>query len=308
MRPLAGKSALVTGAAGGIGRAIAMRLAEKGVRLALVDRDPFGLAATRRDAERVGVETLEYVCDVARREEVTNVTQEVIDRWAGVDLLVNNAGVTYHGPTHTMPAEEWDRLIAINLNSHVQFTCELLPSLLARPEAHVLNVCSVLGLSGMPRVAAYCTSKFAMVGFSESLRAEYGRVGLGVTALCPGFVRTGLFSAARPEREGGETKSPPAWLCVTPERVADRAVRAIERNEQRTVIDPRGRAIYAVKQFAPRFFDTILALGRSKRIARKERELIALSLDREQAIRLRLGLAEKGRGGEPAPTIKRKVA
>ena len=309
MRKLSDKTALVTGAAGGIGRAIALRLADEGVRLALLDRNPFGLAATRRDTERIGVETVEYVCDVADREEVSAVTDELLDRWAGVDILVNNAGVTYHGPTHTMPADEWDRLLAINLEAPVQFTRELLPSLLARPEAHVLNVCSVLGTSGMPRVAAYCTTKFAMVGFSESLRAEYGRVGLGVTALCPGFVDTGLFSAARPETEGGETKAPPAWLCVTPERVADLAVRAIRRNKQRVVIDPLGRPVYALKRLVPGLFDKILALGKGKRTAKKRQELTALSLDREQAIRLRLGLAEKGLDlVEEPPVILRRAA
>ena len=84
----------------------------------------------------------------------------------------------------------------VNLLSHIQFTRELLPSLLERRECHVLNVCSMFGLVGMPKVAAYCTIKFGMVGFSESLRNECGREGLGVTALCPGFVDTNLFTTA----------------------------------------------------------------------------------------------------------------
>ncbi len=88
-----------------------------------------------------------------------------------------------------MSAEHWDRLLRVNLLSHIQFTRELLPSLLARREAHVLNVCSMFGLVGMPKLAAYCTTKFGMVGFSEALRNECGREGLGVTALCPGFRR-----------------------------------------------------------------------------------------------------------------------
>ena len=102
-----------------------------------------------------------------------------------------------------MSAEHWDRLMRINLSSHIQFTRELLPSLLARREAHVLNVCSMFGLLAMPKLTAYCTSKYAMVGFSESLRVEYGREGLGVTALCPGFVATKLFASA-PLPENGK--------------------------------------------------------------------------------------------------------
>src|SRR3972149_7472572 len=95
-----------------------------------------------------------------------------------------------------MRAQPWDRLLRAKLHWHVQFTRELLPSLLARREAHVLNVCSMFGLVAMPKLAAYCTTKFALVGFSDALRAEYGREGLGVTALCPGLVATNLFATA----------------------------------------------------------------------------------------------------------------
>lgn len=290
MRPLTGKTALVTGAARGIGRAIALRLAEKRVRLALCDIDPFGLNATRNDALALGAECHTLCGDLTAAEDLSGLVESVLDRWAGVDLLVNNAGVTYHGATHTMPEEEWRRLLEINLHAPIDLTQRLLPALLARPEAHVLNVCSVLGLSGMPRVTAYCTTKFALVGYSESLRAEYGRVGLGVTALCPGFVKTGLFGAARPEHEGGQTKTPPEWLCTTSERVARCAVRAVERDRSRVVIDPIGRPIHTLKRAAPSLFDWLLALGRGKRVERKRRELDAISADTHEALRVRLGL------------------
>jgi short-subunit dehydrogenase len=161
----------------------------------------------------------------------------------------------------------------VNLLSHIQFTRELLPSLLARREAHVLNVCSVLGLIGMPKVAAYCASKFAMVGFSESLRNELGRQGLGVTALCPGFVRTNLFSNAPLEAEIEEHKLPPKAICTTPERVANAAVKAIYRNRRLVVMEPFARLMYATKRFAPWLLDGIFHLGRRKRVARKMAKL-----------------------------------
>lgn len=290
MKQLKGKKALVTGAAGGIGSAIAIQLAEEGMAVALVDCNPFGLEKVRREIESRGVVANDFVCDVTQPEEIQSVTSELLQEWAGVDLLVNNAGITYHGATHAMPAEEWDRMIAINLNSHLLFTQQLLPAMLARPVAHVVNVCSMLGLSGMPRVTAYCTTKFAMVGFSESLRAEYGRVGLGVTALCPGFVDTGLFGAAQPEAEGRQPKAPPKWMCITPERVAKRAVRAIRRNEQRVTLDPAAGLLYRTKRWMPGLFDFLLALGSSKRVAKKERELEQLAEDQDEALRIKLGL------------------
>lgn len=302
MRSLSGKTALVTGAGRGIGRAIATRLAEKGMRLALADIDPFGLGATRRDVEKLGCEVFQVVGDLTEPDGLSELVERVLDRWAGVDLLVNNAGVTYHGATANMPEEEWARLLGVNLYVPVQLTQRLLPSLLARPEAHILNVCSVLGLSGMPRVTAYCTTKFGLVGYSESLRAEYGRMGLGVTALCPGFVQTGLFGAARPEHEDKAPKAPPNWLCTTPEKVARRGVRAIERNERRVVIDPAGWPIHRFKLLAPTLFDILLSLGRGKRMEKKRLQLAAISANQEEALRIHLGI------DRPAPQPLRRVA
>src|SRR6185503_2639122 len=129
------------------------------------------------------------------------------------------------------------------------------------------------GLVGMPKVAAYCTSKFAMVGFSESLRNELGRHGLGVTALCPGFVRTNLFTNAPLEEAVEEHKLPPRAICTTPERVANAAIKAIYRNRRLVVMEPFARFMYTMKRFAPWVLDAIFHMGRRKRVARKMAEL-----------------------------------
>jgi short-subunit dehydrogenase len=273
MRVIRGKKALVSGAASGIGRAIALRLAKEGAHLFLVDIDQPGMAETAAEARRAGVEVITRRCDMSQPQDVSSTVAEVLSRWNGVDILVNNAGITYYGKTERMAAEHWDKLLRINLLSHVQFTRELLHSLLAREEAHILNVCSVLGLVGMPKVAAYCTSKFGMVGFSESLRNEFSRQGLGVTALCPGFVRTNLFTSAPLEQDVEEHKSPPRLVTTTPERVANAAVKAIYRNRRLVVMEPMARAMYFVKRFAPWLMDAVFHLGRRKRIARKTAEL-----------------------------------
>lgn len=296
MRQIRGKWALVTGAASGIGRAIALALAREGAHLYLVDIDEVGLARTVEEAclanQWRGKElkwnreeltlgspatsvpsVLSRRCDVAEPSQVSAVVAEVLARCGGVDILVNNAGITYYGRTEEMSAEHWDRLLRVNLYSHIQFTRELLPSLLARPEAHVLNVCSVLGLVGMPKVTAYCTSKFALVGFSESLRNEFGRQGLGVTALCPGFVSTNLFTNAPLSPKTDKHKLPPRIICTTPDRVAQAAVRAIRRNHRLVVLEPFARLMYIAKRFSPWLLDFLFHLGRRKRIARKTAQL-----------------------------------
>lgn len=273
MREIRGKWALVTGAASGIGRAIASRLAREGAHLFLIDIDERNLANVVEEARDAGVDAFGRRCDVAEPREVSAAVAEVLARFGGVDILVNNAGITYYGRTDRMAAEHWDRLMRVNLLSHVQFTRELLPSLLARREAHVLNVCSILGLVGMPKVTAYCTSKFAMVGFSESLRNEFGRQGLGVTALCPGFVTTNLFTNAPLEESAEQHKLPPRIICTTPERVAKAAVKAIYRNRRLMTMEPFARLMYATKRFAPWVLDSIFHFGRRKRVARKMLEL-----------------------------------
>jgi short-subunit dehydrogenase len=263
---------LVTGAASGIGRAIALRLAAEGADLFLIDIDEAGLTAAVADCRSMGVEVVGQKCDVAEAREVSSTVRAVLTRWGGVDILVNNAGITYYGRVENMAAEHWDRLIRVNLLSHIQFTRELLSSLLARPEAHVINVCSALGLIGMPKVTAYCASKFGMVGFTESLRNELGRRGLGVTALCPGFVTTNLFTNAPLEKPASVHKLPPRIICTTPERVANAAIKAIYRNRRLVVIEPFARLLYATKRFAPWLLDIVFHVGRDRRIAGRRRK------------------------------------
>ena len=283
MRDLRGKKALVSGAASGIGRAIALRLAQEGVDLFLVDVDEVGLAAVATEAWQAGIKVITRRCDVGRPGEVSAAVAKVLERWGGVDVLVNNAGITYYGRTHEMSAEHWDSLMRVNLASHVQFTRELLPSLLARREAHVLNVCSMFGLVAMPKLAAYSTSKYAMVGFSEALRAEYGREGLGVTALCPGFVATNLFaSAPLPENSKGP-KTPPRIFCTTPEKIAHAAVKAIRRNRRLVVVELFAKLLTTLKRFTPGLIDFFLHLGRRSRIAKKMARLEAEQAERRAA-------------------------
>ncbi|HEX2477179.1 MAG TPA: SDR family oxidoreductase [Lacipirellulaceae bacterium] len=273
MRKLRGKTALVTGAASGIGRSISVQLAAEGVHLFLLDINEVGLATVVGELQGAGVEVISRRCDVAEPREVSATVAEILSRWNGVDILVNNAGISYYGRTERMSAEHWDKLIRVNLLAHIQFTRELLPSLLARPEAHVLNVCSMFGLVGMPKLAAYTTTKFAMVGFSDSLRAEYGRDGLGVTALCPGFVDTNLFASAPLGESQNEPKIPPVIFCTTPRKVARAAVKAIRRDRRLVVISPWAKFLVTMKRIVPGAMDFLFHLGRRKRVARKVEEL-----------------------------------
>lgn len=268
MRTIRNKTALVTGAASGIGRAIAERLAREGADLFLLDVNEHGLAEVVASAQSKGVRAIGRRCDLRLPTEITASVEHLLDRWGSVDILVNNAGITYYGDTAAMDPTDCQQLIAINLLAPIHLTCELLPTLLERPEAHVLNVASFYGLVGTRRVAAYTSSKFGLVGFSESIRAEYGRRGLGVTAFCPGFVDTNLFASAPLGNDRQAHKLPPSWLLTTPEKIASRAVRAIRRNQPLVVTQPYARLAYFGKRFFPGLIDWANHLSRkSKRKA-----------------------------------------
>lgn len=265
MRVLRGTKALITGAANGIGRAIALRLAREGVDLYLLDIDQQGLTEVVQQTKQAGVAAIGRYCDLRSAQQISQASAAMLDRWGQLDILVNNAGVFYYGATLDMTDEQWDELLAINLLAPIQFVRELTPTLLARPESHILNVASFYGLVVTNRCAAYHLSKFGMVGFSEALRAEYARTGLGVTALCPGYVTTELFRSM-PNAESGRTqRPPPSWACTTPERVADKAVRAIQKNSRVALVTPVAHAAYYTRRIAPGLVDLLYHFGRRRR-------------------------------------------
>ena len=253
------------GAASGIGRAIARRLAAEGMRLYVLDVNAQALTETVAEAKQQSDDVLGRHCDVSQPKQITAAVQHLLDRWGGVDLLVNNAGITYYGRTDEMADKHWDRLMAINLQAPIQFTRELLPTLLGREEAHVLNIASICGLVGLGRISAYTTSKFGLVGFSESLRAEYGRRGLGVTAMCPGLVDTNLFTSAPLPEQATKHKSPPKFLLCTPAKIADRCVRAVKKNHGTVVMQPYARLLHATKRAVPGLLDFVHGFSRKKK-------------------------------------------
>ncbi len=255
MQTIRGKKAVVTGAASGIGRAIALELARHGADLFLLDVDADGLASAAAAARELDVVVQIARCDLTQPAEISRAARQAVLELGTVDILVNNAGVAYYGPTDRMTAAQWDWLLGINLLAPIQLTRELLPTLLARPEPSILNVCSIAGLVAGGRFAAYHTSKFGLVGFTEALRAEYGRRGVGVTALCPGPVRTNLYASAQSGKKSGSAPEPPAWIGTTPERVARAAVSAIRRNRRLVLLTPLAHLLWNVKRFAPWFLD-----------------------------------------------------
>jgi len=181
MRSFNGKIVVLTGAASGIGKALAVLLATRGARLALLDKDPDGLAVTKALCSGHDVRT--YVVDVSNRERMEEVARQVAGDCSTVDVLINNAGVSSSGAIRELTDATLRWTMDINFWGTVYGTRAFLPFLMSRSEAALVNVSSVYGLIGVPGQAAYCASKFAVRGFTEALRQDLR----GLGQVCPGF-------------------------------------------------------------------------------------------------------------------------
>lgn len=255
MTAVRGKRALVTGAAGGLGRALSCALAREGAELLLVDRDAEGLARVVDEARALGAAAEARQADLAGPEAVAELADEVLAHPRRVQLLVNNAGLLHRGDLRKTPIEAAERLLAVNLLAPVRLTQRLLPALLERRHGeerggHVVNLCSLAGLLAVRQLGIYSVSKFGLVGYSEALRSELGHR-LGVTAVCPGLVDTPMFTSSVGDaaREARLRRLP--FLLTSAERVAERSVRAIRRNRALLVISPLARALWLAKRIYP---------------------------------------------------------
>ena len=257
MKTIRGGKALITGAAAGIGRAIALALAREGADLFLIDIDIEKLHAVAEEARALGVEVITRECDLAEPVQITAAVKAVTAEWGALNILINNAGLTYYGPAHAMSAAQWRRIMAVNLLAPMQLFRELLPLLAAADEAHIVNVASMFGLMPWRKAAAYQASKHGLVGFTRALRAEFQHEHFGITALCPGFVNTRLLD----ER----CRDVPAWISTTPEVVAEKCISAIRRNRGLVLVTPAAHFYWRLWRFAPGLVDWMLREGWRKR-------------------------------------------
>lgn len=262
---LAGRTAVITGAAGGIGRALAMSLARRGCHLALADIDETGLLETAELARAHGVRVSQHHVDVADRGAVAEFPDLVVAEHSGADVLINNAGVAVGGTFEQVSDEDFEWLFEINFWGVVRMTRAFLPLLRASDDARVVNLSSIYGVIAPPEQTAYSASKFAVRGFSEALRHELEGSGIGVTVVHPGGVATSIAEKARlpagvSEEEIARRRARYRKLLRLPPEVAgEEIVRGIERRQSRVLVGSDAKVISLIARLLPASYWRLLA-------------------------------------------------
>ncbi len=228
MTNLRGKNILITGGARGIGRLLARKTVAEGAHAILWDIDAEGVRSLAAALEAEGGRATAQQCDVSDREAVKAAARSVLEELGPVDILINNAGVVSGRPILDASDDDIKRTFDINTLAHFWTTRGFLPSMIERDSGHIVTIASAGGLVGAPRLTDYSASKFAAVGFDESLRLELKRQGSKVktTLVCPFYSDTGMF-------EGVKTRF--SWLLpiLDPDYVATQTVKAIKKNRRR---------------------------------------------------------------------------
>jgi short-subunit dehydrogenase len=272
----AGGTAAVTGAASGIGAALAAALAARGSDLVLLDRDAerlAGVAATLR-ARHPACRLATYVVDLADDGAARAIGATLAAEHPEITLLVNNAGVALAGRLDQVTLDEFDWVLAINFRAVVRLTAALLPVLKSHPGAHLVNVSSVFGILAPPGQAAYAASKFAVRGFSESIRHELAADGVGVTVVHPGGIRTRIAETARTgsgvsaEEIAAGREDFAKLLRIPPETAAAQIVAAIEKRRPRLLIGLSAKLPDVLVRLAPGSYWRPLARAQARRGAR----------------------------------------
>ena len=269
--------AVLTGAASGIGAALAVKLAHRGMHLALVDLDPAGLEQTAAQARAAGAKVSTHVLDVADAVATAALPAAVLAQHGRVTALVNNAGVAVGGLFKDVDVEDFDWLLSINFGAVVRLTRAFLPLLANESAAQIVNVSSIFGIIAPPGQTAYCASKFAVRGFSESLRHELEAGGspVGVTIVHPGGVRTAIAASARVPRGLGaeeierERINFGKLLALDPASAAEQIAVAIERRAPRVLVGKDARAAALVQRLFPVTYWKHVARDIARRVARK---------------------------------------
>ena len=222
MKLLENKVALITGAARGIGKAVALKFASEGANIAFTDiREDENFNKTLSELQAFGIQAKGYVSNAASFEESHEVVKQIVADFGRIDVLVNNAGITRDGLLLRMSEEQWDAVITVNLKSAFNFSHAVVPVMMRQKGGSIINMSSVVGVGGNAGQCNYSASKAGMIGLAKSIAKEMGAKGIRANAIAPGFIITEMTSQLSEEVKENWLKTIPLRRGGTPEDIAN---------------------------------------------------------------------------------------
>jgi NAD(P)-dependent dehydrogenase (short-subunit alcohol dehydrogenase family) len=261
-----GKSIVITGGSRGLGLTIARRLAMEGARIALLARDQEELAEACRQLRGIGGDALAVPCDLLDRGQSLGAIETVIDRFGAIDVLINNAGIIEVGPLDNMRRQDFEQAMNLHFWAPLNLIQQTIPHMRRAGGGRIVNIASVGGKIAVPHMAPYSASKFALVGLSDSFRAELARDGIRVTTVAPGVMRTGSHVHAKFKGNHGAEY---AWFAlsaslplaaIAPDRAAALIVEACRRGRSSLIIGFPARLMIAGNALFPSLTGEVMKL------------------------------------------------
>lgn len=259
------KTVLITGASSGIGREAAIEFAKQGVNLILVARRKEKMEKLKEQLEKSHIKIRTCQCDVSDKSQVRKMSEDVLKEFSHIDILVNNAGFAIYGSVSELTIEDIEAQMATNYFGMIYCTKNFLPSMLEQNSGHIVNVASVAASFGLPGIASYCASKFAMLGFSEGLKHELSGTGVGVTVVSPIMVRTDFFD--HPSFEKMPKYSP---TSLSPKTVAKAILKAANSPRLEIIVPSVVRGAVWAKHTFPYLINPILGSAFKKQLDSKK--------------------------------------
>ena len=255
------KVVLITGASSGIGKQTAIEFAKLGSSIILVARRKNKLEEVENELKQFNVTTLVCTCDVSKKDQVEKMSKIVLEKFSSIDILVNNAGFAIYGSVHDLSINDIESQMETNYFGMIYCTKNFLPSMLEKKSGHIVNVASVAASFGLPGIASYCASKFAMLGFSEGLKHELSGTGVGITVVSPIMVKTDFFD--HPSFEKMPKYSPTSLNSKT---VAKAIVKASNSSRLEIITPSIVRIAVWLKHTFPYFINPILGKSFKKQL------------------------------------------
>ena len=247
------KTVIITGAASGIGRALGAALARRGASVILSDRQAEPLAGAVDILVKSGFRAEAATLDVSDREAVAALVNETADRYGRLDYLFNNAGIAIGGEVRDISIDDWRSVLDVNLYGVVHGIDAAYPLMVRQGSGHIINTASIAGLALFPNSAPYVASKYGVVGLSNALRIEGADLGVRVSVVCPGYIKTGIFHRSKYVKMNREKilESLPEKFGITPDACADAILKGVERNRAIIVVTGFAKFLWLLYRISP---------------------------------------------------------